>query len=241
MYGPHRISVVFPSYNEREYIQTALRDFSLPFVDELIVIDNNSCDGTGELAARMACRVVRETRQGYGHAIMRGLDEATGDYIIVAEPDGTFSGRDMMKLIVYADDFDFVIGTRTLRELVHPGANMGWFIRIGNWAVGKMLYLLFGGPRLSDVGCTFRLIRREALQKIRGQLNVGGSHFSPAMMSVAILNGLRMVEVPVNYHRRTGESTITGRKSKALRLGMRMIAFLVCLRIKTLFRQGGAA
>jgi len=238
MYGTHRISVVLPAYNEREYIQNAIRDFSRPFVDEVIVIDNNSHDGTGELAAQMGCRVVRETRQGYGFAIRRGLDEASGDYIIVVEPDGTFSGDDLMKLIVYADDFDFVIGTRTLRELIHPGANMGWFIRTGNWAVGKMLYFLFGGPRLSDVGCTFRLIKREALEKIRGQLTVGGSHFSPEMMSVAILHGLRMVEIPVNYSRRTGESTITGRKSKALRLGLKMIVFLVCLRIRVLFDSG---
>jgi hypothetical protein len=58
-------------------------------------------------------RVVRETAQGYGHALRRGLREATGDLVIMAEPDGTFVGRDVMKLLAYADDFEMVCGTRT--------------------------------------------------------------------------------------------------------------------------------
>lgn len=235
MYNGKRVSVVFPAFNERDYIQSAINDFSRSFVDEIIVIDNNSTDGTGELAAQTGSKVVRESKQGYGNAIIRGLREATGDYIIVTEPDGTFSGKDLIKLIVYTEDFDFIIGTRTEKELIHPGANMGWFIRTGNWAVGKMLYFLFGGSRLSDVGCTFRLIKREALEKIQNQLTVGGSHFSPEMMSVAILNGIRMVEIPINYYGRKGESTITGKKYRALLLGMRMIAFLIGLKLKVIF------
>lgn len=235
MYNGKRISVVFPAFNERDYIREAIVDFSRSFVDEIIVIDNNSTDGTGEIATQMGCKVVRETKQGYGNAIRRGLREATGDYIIVTEPDGTFRARDLLKFIAYTDDFDFIIGTRTEKELIHPRANMGWFIRTGNWAEGKMLYFLFGGSRLSDVGCTFRLIKREALEKIQDQLTVGGSHFSPEMMSVAILNGIRMVEIPINYYERKGESTITGKKYKALLLGMRMISFLIGLKLKVIF------
>ena len=232
MYNGKKISVVFPAYNEREGIRRAVEDFSRPFVDEIIVVDNNSTDGTWEEASKTGCKVVRETRQGYGSAIKRGLKEATGDYIIVAEPDGTFNGRDLLKFIVYADDCDFIIGTRTRKEMIHPGANMGWFLRVGNRAVGEMFHLLFNGPRLSDAGCTFRLIKREALEKIYDQLTVDGSHFSPHMMGEGILNGLKMIEIPVNYYGRVGESTITGKKYRAFLLGLKMIFFLIGMKLR---------
>ena len=61
-----------------------------------------------------------------------GWREARGDIIILAEPDGTFIGRDVLKLLAYADDFDMVCGTRTTRELIWDQANMGWFLRVGN-------------------------------------------------------------------------------------------------------------
>ena len=123
-------------------------------VDEVVVVDNNSRDRTADEAARTPARIVRETAQGYGHALRRGLREATSDLIILAEPDGTFVGRDIVKLLAYADDFDMVCGTRTTRELIWEQANMGWFLRVGNWAVAKMVQVLYGGPSLTDCGCT---------------------------------------------------------------------------------------
>ena len=53
-----------------------------------------------------------EPRQGYGNALRRGLAEAQGEYVVLAEPDGTFMGKDILKLLAYADDFDLVLGTQ---------------------------------------------------------------------------------------------------------------------------------
>jgi glycosyltransferase involved in cell wall biosynthesis len=176
MHGLKTVSVVFPAYNEEGYIRPAVDDFFIPsVVDEIVVVDNNSRDRTAEEVRRTRARLVSETRQGYGFALQRGLHEATGDIVILAEPDGTFIGRDVLKLLAYADDFDMVCGTRTTRELVWDQANMGWFLRMGNWTVAKMLQLLFGGPSLSDCGCTMRLTHRTALERIRPELTVGGS------------------------------------------------------------------
>ena len=101
----------------------------------MVVVDNNSRDRTAEEAARDHRRGwCSETAQGYGHALRRGLREARGDLVILAEPDGTFVGRDVLKLLAYADDFDMVCGTRTTRELIWAQANMGWFLRVGNLA-----------------------------------------------------------------------------------------------------------
>src|ERR1700716_3383840 len=206
-----RVSVVFPAYNEEAGIAAAVDDFGgIEAVDEVLVVDNNSRDQTAARATTAGARVVREPRQGYGNALRRGLAEAQGEYIVLAEPDGTFMGKDVLKLLAYADDFDLVLGTRTTRELIWRGANMGWQLRWGNWVVAKLLQVLFGGPSLSDCGCTLRLVRRTAADRMLSRFTVGGSHFLPEMVCLALLQGQRLVEVPVNYRDRVGVSKITG-------------------------------
>ena len=231
MHGSKTVSVVLPAYNEEGYIRPAVEDFFVPgVVDEVVVVDNNSRDRTADEVRLTRARLVTETRQGYGHALRRGLQEATGDIVIMAEPDGTFLGRDVLKLLAYADDFDMVCGTRTTRELVWDQANMGWFLRMGNWTVAKLLQFLFGGPSLSDCGCTLRLTHRAALEKIRGGLTVGGSHFLPEMVILALTRGLKVIEVPVNYRGRVGESKITGNLKGTLKTAFNMIGLILRLR-----------
>jgi glycosyltransferase involved in cell wall biosynthesis len=224
----HRVSVVFPAYNEEAGIAQAVADFAeLEAVDEIVVVDNNSRDTTAARAEAAGARVVREPRQGYGNALRRGIAEAQGEYVVLAEPDGTFVGKDVLKLLSYADDFDLVLGTRTTRELIWHGANMGWQLRWGNWVVAKLLQVLFGGPSLSDCGCTLRLIRRSVADRLLPRFTVGGSHFLPEMVCLALLSGQRLIEVPVNYRTRVGESKITGSPSTTVRVGGRMVALIL--------------
>jgi glycosyltransferase involved in cell wall biosynthesis len=233
MYGDKRVSVILPAYNEEPHIRRAVEEFFLPgIVDEVIVVDNNSRDRTAQEAAGTAARVVSEPAQGYGHALRRGLREASGDLVILAEPDGTFVGRDVLKLLAYSDDFDMVCGTRTTRELIWAQANMGWFLRVGNWAVAKLVQFLYDGPSLTDCGCTLRLIHRAALEQIRDRFTVGGSHFLPEMVILALKHGLRVIEVPVNYRGRVGQSKITGTLTGTLRTGVRMIGLVLRCRVQ---------
>jgi len=223
---------VFPAYNEQDGIAAAVADFgSIEAVDEVVVVNNNSRDDTASRAAASGARVVDEPRQGYGYALRRGLAEANGEYIVLAEPDATFMGKDVLKLLTYADDFDLVLGTRTTRELIWRGANMGWQLRWGNWIVAKFLQVLFSGPSLSDCGCTLRLVHRQTAARMLPRFTVGGSHFLPEMVCLALLDGARLVEVPVNYRRRVGESKITGSLNTALRVGARMMAVIVRYRL----------
>jgi glycosyltransferase involved in cell wall biosynthesis len=232
MWNSKTVSIVLPAYNEEKYIRPAVEDFFLDgVVDEVIVVDNNSRDRTVEEATTTRARVIREQAQGYGHALRRGLREATGDLIIMAEPDGTFVGRDVMKLLAYADDFEMVCGTRTTRELIWRQANMGWFLRWGNWIVAKLIQMLYGGPSLTDCGCTLRLTHRTTVARILDDLTVGGSHFLPEMVIVALKHGVRVIEVPVNYRGRIGESKITGTFKGTLRTGFQMIALIFRLRL----------
>ncbi|MEQ1898704.1 MAG: glycosyltransferase family 2 protein [Vicinamibacterales bacterium] len=231
MFDGKSVSVVFPAYNEEHNIRIAVEDFfASGVVDEVVVVDNNSVDCTAEEAGRTRARVVKETAQGYGHALRRGLREASGDLIILAEPDGTFVGRDVLKLLAYANDFDMVCGTRTTRELIWEQANMGWFLRVGNLVVAKILQVLHDGPSLTDCGCTLRLTHRAAVGRIVEDLTVGGSHFLPEMVILALKRGLRVIEIPVNYRGRIGESKITGTLKGTLRTGTRMILLILRLR-----------
>ena len=233
MYQNQSVSVVFPAYNEREGIEQAVKNFkSLGVVDEVLVVDNNSTDGTGDLAGKAGARVVVETKQGYGNALQRGMAEASGDLVILAEPDGTFVAEDVHKLLAYSNEVDMVLGTRTTRELIWDDANMTPFLRWGNWLVAKLLQVLFNTPSLSDCGCTLRLVHRDALERFRENLTVGSSHFLPEMVILARLCGLRILEVPVNYHPRVGESKITGSRSTTWRVGTNMIRLILRYRFR---------
>ena len=228
MWNSQRVSVVLPAYNEEQSIKSAVESFfATGVVDEVIVVDNNSKDRTAEEAGKTSARIVRETIQGYGAALTRGLAEANGDLVILAEPDATFMGKDVMKLLAYADDFDLVCGTRTTRELIWAEANMGWFLRVGNVVVAKLLQLLFNTCSLSDCGCTLRLVAREPLSRFRQKLTVRGSHFLPEMVILAKQHGLRIIEIPVNYRGRTGVSKITGSLRGTFTTGTNMIALIL--------------
>jgi len=233
MYNCKTVSVVMPAYNEEKGIATVVRSFlSLPEVDEVIVANNSSSDKTAELAAAAGATVVREERRGYGYASQTALRSAASDFVIIVESDVTFRAEDVRKFLVYAEDFDVVIGSRTSKSCIWEGSNMGPFLRYGNWAVGKLLEYVHNGPCLTDVGCTYKLLRREALQHLMPMFTVGRSHFSPELMILAIRSHLKCIEIPVHYGPRTGTSKITGTFWKAFRLGLRMIGMIVAYRFK---------
>ncbi len=239
MWNGRAVSVILGTYAERDSIREVIEGFlATGVVDEVLVVNNNAQAGTREEVERTDARQVFEERQGYGFSYRRGLTEATGDILILAEPDGTFLPRDVLKLLVYSDDCDAVFGTRTTRELIWRGANMGFFLKWGNWAVAKLVEVLFNTSHLSDVGCTYRLLTRQTLQRIQDKFSVGGSHFGPELMLLTIASGARVVEVPVNYLPRVGTSSVTGDMRKAVILGLQMIWFVLKFRLATIGRIG---
>jgi glycosyltransferase involved in cell wall biosynthesis len=161
MWNGKTVSVVLMTYAERDSIREVIDGFlATGLADEVLVVDNNAEPGTREEVAKTSARLVEEPRQGYGFATRRGLMDATGDLIVLAEPDGTFLPEDLVKLLAYSNECEVVFGTRTTRELIWVGANMSFFLRWGNWAVAKLIEVLFNTSHLSDVGCTYRLLRR---------------------------------------------------------------------------------
>ena len=217
MFEKWSVTVVVPAYNEEETITAVVEDFrGHPAVDEVLVVANNCTDATESRARAAGARVVSETRRGYGAALRRGMDDATGSVLVLVEADGSFRARDLSKFLAYLPDCALVVGTRTTRQMVQQGANMKFLLRWGNVVAGKIVeFLWYRGhePRLTDVGCTYRALHRETWQRIRDGLSETGPSFAPEMICEAMRQGLRVIEIPVHYFRRAGG---TSKHSKSL-------------------------
>jgi glycosyltransferase involved in cell wall biosynthesis len=231
MWNGREVSVVLMTYAERDSIRGVIDGFfATGLVDEVLVIDNNAQHGTADEVAQTRARLVHEPLQGYGHASRRGLLEARGEIIVLAEPDGTFLPEDILKLLVYSSECDAVFGTRTTRELIWAEANMARLLRWGNWAVAKLIEALYNTSHLSDVGCTYRLLRAPTAREVATKMRVGGNHAGAEIMLLTILSGARFVEVPVNYLPRVGTSSVTGSPMRAVGVGLRMIWLILTYR-----------
>jgi len=230
-----KVAVVLTAYNDAQSIGLSVDDFrERAQVAQVIVVDNNSRDGTAEVARAHGATVVLESRQGYGWACIGGLSyalrETSADAIVLCEGDHTFFGEDLGKFIPYLADCDLVVGTRNTRVLTLEGSQMDWFMAWGNLYLAILIRLRYwnwaflGRIQLTDVGCTYRVIRRTALARIIDRLTVGSHHFSPHMILVALREHLAVMEVPIKFRRRVGPSKGASRSRLAsLQVGLTMI------------------
>lgn len=230
-----KVVVAITAWNDEEAIREAVQDFrAQEYVVETVVVDNDSNDETRAVAQRQGARVVIEPKRGYGNVCIRGLREALSNaeanIVALVEGDMTFCASDMAKMIPYLEDVDMAVGTRTTHELTDSNSQMDWFLSWGNLFLATLLRLrywdpvFFGKVRLTDVGCTFRVMRKSSLAGIIDQLRVGDSHFSPHMILEALRARLRIVEVPIQFRKRVGMSKgASGSRARAMRIGLRML------------------
>jgi len=228
MYKGKTVSIVIPTYNEEGSIRAVIDGFfDTGVVDEVVVIDNNARGNTKREVAKTKARLVEENEhQGYGHAMMRGLREATGDLVITTEGDGTFLPNDIHKFLSYTDEFKVIFGTRTSRAAIWSGAYMPFPVRFGNWAVAKFLEVVHNGPSMTDVSCSYKLFSRDVLEGIFDlfHLSSGKDSFSIEIMIWVLRRGWRPIEIPVIYKERVGVSMYTGDSAlKAARIGLKMV------------------
>ncbi len=206
-----KITLIIPAYNEEKSIKEVIDDYkSYKSFNEIIIIDNNSKDNTYKIAKDTNVKVIKETKQGYGNALMRGFKEASGDIIFLTEADGSFKGRDIDKFITYLKESDMVIGTRTTRQMIEQGSNMDWLTRWANIIFAKFIELLWWNsdpgvtPRFTDVGCTYRAVWKSSYDEIENYLISPGPEFAVEMMLALISTKQRIIEIPVSYFNRIG-------------------------------------
>ena len=233
MWNHKKVSVIFPTYNEKDSIRAAIEDvLNTGYVDEVIVVNNNAAQGTTAEVAQTPAREIHEPRQGYGRAIRTGLEHAAGDLLIISEPDGTFSGHDVKKLLTYSEDFEYVLGTRTTQCMIWKGANMGFCLKWGNWAVAKLAEFLFNGTILTDCGCTLRCLSRPLYCRIREDFLTDANAFGFEMTLHILRRRIPYIEIPVNYRRRVGQSAVTGSFWKTFRLALQMLRLILRFRLR---------
>jgi glycosyltransferase involved in cell wall biosynthesis len=204
------VSVVIPCLNEAESItecvtaaQTALNDGG--YAGEIIVVDNGSTDGSGQLAEAAGATVVTERRRGYGNAYLAGLSAARGKYILMLDADLTYDAAELPKFIHELEDGgDLVLGDRM--EGIQPGA-MPWLHQhVGNPMLTGLLNRLFGTD-VRDAHCGMRAVRRDILPQL--DLRTSGMELASEMVIRAAKAGVDIRQFPIEYHQRGGESKLS--------------------------------
>ena len=200
-----RATVCIPTYNERENVERMVRALHALDVD-VLVIDDNSPDGTGEIADRLAAELDwvdvlhRERKEGLGPAYLAGFRRALeGDAELVLEMDCDFSHRpqDARRLIEAASAADLVLGSRYV-----PGGG------VGNWGLGRRIIsrggslyaqLLLGVP-VRDLTGGFKCYRREVLERIDlDAIDSRGYAFQIETTYRALRAGFRVIEIPISF------------------------------------------
>jgi glycosyltransferase involved in cell wall biosynthesis len=229
-----QLTVVLTAYNDELSIAAAVEDFRAhPLVERVIVVDNNSRDGTAMAARAAGAEVVVEMQPGYGNCVYRCYQEAlryTNDLILLCEGDCTFRAADIDKFMAYARHAHIVNGTRIVEQLREMSTQLSTFMFYGNFFVGKLLELKhFGRGTFTDVGTTYKLLRRDSLLRLLPQLNPKVNlEFNAYFLDIALGAGERIVECPITFHARVGVSKGGNvNDARALKVGTRMILGLL--------------
>src|SRR5919201_88608 len=203
-----RVSVVIPCLNEAETIAeciTRARDVleESGLGGEVIVVDNGSTDGSGELARAAGALVVDEPRRGYGSAYLAGLDAARGDYIVMVDADLTYDFGEIPHFVSELEHgAQLVVGNRM--QNIRPGA-MPLLSRLGNPILSGFLNVLHR-TNVRDVHCGMRAVRREVLPLLN--LRTVGMEFASEMVIRATRERLDVRELPIELHPRVGRSKL---------------------------------
>ena len=202
-----RVSVIIPTHNEAQAIGRVLADLPSDLINEVIVVDSNSSDGTAEIAAGLGARVIEEPRRGYGRACLTGLAAADSPDIVVFL-DGDYSDRPSELPIllepIIQGNADITLGSRLGRQRI-PAA-LPWHQAFGNRLAAGLIRLLYG-LKITDLG-PFRAGRADVLRALALQETTYG--WAVEMILKGALSGARVVEVPVTYYPRIGKSKIGG-------------------------------
>ena len=244
-----KICVIIPTFNEEQIVKNIIDDFSnQKNIHDLIVVDNNSTDKTVEISQSCGVQVIqKKSNKGLADSVLLGLIEfmkTDSNIVAITECDGTFSGSDLQKMIPYLDNCDMVIGTRQVQILTEKNNQNSMFYVWGNYVLAKLIQIKYfslvnmGIVELTDVGCLYRCIRKDALEKIKSELtsldakkilkNPNSGLIANFLTMIAIENNLKIVEIPITFRKRIGTSkTGADKKLKAIIYGLRFFWYII--------------
>jgi Glycosyl transferase family 2 len=234
------VSIVMPCRNEAETVTTCVQK-AMTFLighhvdGEVLVVDNGSTDGSGQLAADAGAQVISVPEQGYGNALIGGIVAARGRYVIMGDADDSY---DFTALMPYLDRLragaDLVMGNR-FQGGIEPGAMPALHRYFGN-PVLSFIGRLFFRNRIGDFHCGLRGFRRDSVLSLG--LQASGMEFASEMVVKATLAGQQVEEVPTTL---SPDGRSHAPHLRSWRDGWRHLRFLLLFSPRWLFLVPGTA
>ena len=219
--------VIIPAYNEEKSIAKVIQD--LPsYVDEIVVVSNNSSDETIDVAKKAGATVLTEKRRGYGYACLKGISYIKSQSIkpdIIVFLDGDYSDypNELNKLIapITNEDFDFVLGARS-KKLREKGSMTIPQI-FGNWLATSLMAFFFNS-KFTDLG-PFRAIKYNKLIDLNMKDKTYG--WTVEMQLKAIKRNYLYKEIHMKYRNRIGISKVSGTLKGTIFAGIKILYWIV--------------
>lgn len=193
-----KISIIIPAFNEQNTVEEVIKlvKKARGFRKEIIVVDDASTDGTGQVLERIrGITLIRHRRnQGKGSAIRTGITQATGEYILVQDADLEYDPAEIVKLLepVRQGKAEVVYGSR----FTGPRRNMFFWHWVGNQILTLVTNILYN-TTLSDMETCYKLMPLALVKS----LNLRARHFEfePEVTAKILKRGIRIWEVPISY------------------------------------------
>lgn len=239
---PPEVSLVVPCLNEAETIRGVIDSAQTAFLahdirGEVVVADNGSTDDSAAIASAAGARIVRVSEKGYGHALMAGISEARGRYVMMGDADGQHDFGDIPRFLArIREGHDLVQGCRLPAGggRILPGG-MAWSHRIiGNPMFSLLARWWFGAP-VHDVYCGMRMFERSLFPRL--SLRCTGMEFSTEMILKASLMKARISEVPIDVH--PAGRTAHAAHMRTVKDGWRTLRFFLLFSPRWLFLVPG--
>lgn len=228
-----KIKVIIPAYNEADSIALVINDIP-QYVDEVIVVSNNSTDDTERNAKNAGATVLKEPKKGYGYACLKGMSYIAKQTLkpdIIVFLDGDYSDypEEITKIVtpIIENNIDFVLGAR-IKNLRESGSMTTPQI-FGNWLATSLMHLFYGAT-FTDLG-PFRAIKYQKLLALNMQDKTYG--WTVEMQLKALRQQLTYKEIPIKYRNRIGVSKVSGTIKGVIFAGIKILGWIFKYLFKT--------
>ena len=220
------IKVIIPAFNEEKSIAKVIAEIP-DFVEEIVVVNNNSTDQTVQVATKAGASVLTEKSKGYGYACIKGIDylsqkDKKPDILVFLDGDFSDFPQELTKVIqpIIDGSVDFVVGAR-VKELRASGSLTPQQV-FGNWLACFLMKILYQSS-FTDLG-PFRAIRWETLENLKMSDKTYG--WTIEMQLKVLRQKISYQEVPVSYKKRIGVSKVSGTVKGTIFAGMKIIGWI---------------